>query len=140
RRLQSLGYIASAAAPGKRVYTDKDDPKQLIEPAERLNRSLAQFKSGSVQEAMQSVRAIIGAHPDFSTAYGVLASMEHDTGNLPNAIETLDTIVRRGVADQGALVVLAGYLQESGALARSAEVLEAVVAAHPDYADAFNSL
>jgi len=140
RRLQSLGYIASAAAPGKRVYTDKDDPKQLIEPAERLNRSLAQFKSGSVQEAMKSVRAIIGAHADFSTAYGVLASMEHDTGNLPAAIETLDTIARRGIADQSVLVVLAGYLQEGGALARSAEMLEAVVAAHPDYADAYNSL
>jgi len=140
QRLQSLGYIATAAAPGTRVYSDKDDPKQLIEPANELNRSLALFKSGSVPEAIESVRAIIRAHPDFSTAYGVLASMAHDTGNVADAIETLDTIVRRGVADQSVLVVLAGYLQESGALARSAEVLEAVVAAHPDYADAFNSL
>ena len=140
QRLQSLGYIASAAAPGTRLYSDKDDPKQLIEPANVLNQSLALFKSGSAPEAIESVRAIIRAHPDFSTAYGVLASMQRDTGNLPEAIETLDTIVRRGVADQSVLVVLAAYLQESGALARSAEVLEAVVAAHPDYADAFNSL
>ena len=140
KRLQSLGYIASAAAPGKRVYTDKDDPKQLIEPAEALNRSLAQFRSGSVPEAMESVRAIIAAHPDFSTPYGVLASMQHDAGDLPAAIDTLDTIARRGLADQSVLVVLAGYLQEGGALARSAEMLEAVVTAHPDYADAYNSL
>ena len=55
QRLQSLGYIASAAAPGTRVYSDKDDPKQLIGPANELNRSLALFKSGSVPEAIESV-------------------------------------------------------------------------------------
>jgi len=60
--------------------------------------------------------------------------------DLPAAIDTLDTIARRGLADQSVLVVLAGYLQEGGALARSAEMLEAVVTAHPDYADAYNSL
>jgi tetratricopeptide (TPR) repeat protein len=38
------------------------------------------------------------------------------------------------------LVVLAGYLQEAGNAPRAVQVLEAVVAAHPDYAEAYNSL
>ena len=38
------------------------------------------------------------------------------------------------------MVVLAGYLQEAGELDRAAGLLDAIVAAHPDYAEAYNSL
>ena len=38
------------------------------------------------------------------------------------------------------MVVLAGYLQEAGNADRRSQVLDAVVAAHPDYAEAYNSL
>src|SRR5204862_3843333 len=51
--------------------------------------------------------------------------------------------VRRGIADQSVMVVLAGYLQERGApgdLNRAAGILEAVIASHRDYVDAYNSL
>jgi hypothetical protein len=90
---------------------DKDDPKQLIEPANALNWSR------TVQERIgawliESVRAI-RAHPDFSTAHGVLASMEHDTGNLPEAIETPDTIAPRRRRSKRACRARR-YLQESG--------------------------
>jgi arylsulfatase A-like enzyme/Tfp pilus assembly protein PilF len=140
QRLQALGYTAANAEPGHRVYTDADDPKTLIAPAEALNRALADFKSGSREEATAAVRAIVHAHPGFSTAYGVLASMQRDAGDLAGAISTLEQIVRRGIADQSVMVVLGGYLQEAGALPQAAALLEAVVAAHADYADAHNSL
>jgi arylsulfatase A-like enzyme/Tfp pilus assembly protein PilF len=140
QRLQALGYVASAAAPGTRIYTDADDPKRLIGVSNDLNRAVGAFKSGRRDEAMAAVRAIIRDHPSFTTPYGVLASMQHDTGDLPGAIAALEDVVRRGVADQSVMVVLAGYLLEAGALERSAGLLEAVIAAHPDYADAYNSL
>jgi arylsulfatase A-like enzyme/Tfp pilus assembly protein PilF len=140
QRLQALGYVASSAAPGTRVYTDADDPKTLIGPANGLNRALADFKAGSRSDAMTAVRAIIGEHPAFSTPYGVLASMQRDTGDLTGAIATLEDVVRRGIADQSVMVVLAGYLQEAGALDKAAGILEAVIASHPDYVDAYNSL
>jgi tetratricopeptide (TPR) repeat protein len=66
--------------------------------------------------------------------------MQRDTGDLAGAVATLEDVVRRGIADQSMMVVLAGYLQEAGALDRSASLLEAVIAAHPDYAEAHNSL
>ena len=66
--------------------------------------------------------------------------MQRDTGDLAGAVATLEDVVRRGIADQSMMVVLAGYLQEAGALDRSASLLEAVIAAHPDYAEAYNSL
>jgi Flp pilus assembly protein TadD len=89
---------------------------------------------------MAAARTVIQQHPAFTTAYGVLASMQHDTGDLRGAIHTLDEIVTRGIADQSVMVVLAGYLQEAGSLDKAAGLLEAVLESHPDYADACNSL
>jgi arylsulfatase A-like enzyme/Flp pilus assembly protein TadD len=140
QRLQALGYVASSAEPGARVYTDADDPKRLIGPATDLDRALASFKTGSRENAIASVAGIIQAHPGFTTAYGVLASMQRDSGDLDAAIGTLEQVVRRGNADQSMLVVLGGYLLEAGALPRAAQLLEAVTSSHPDYADAHNSL
>ena len=142
QRLQALGYVASSAEPGQRAYTDADDPKTLIGPANELQRAVTAFNTGS-RDAMASVRAIIEEHPRFTTAFGMFASMQRQTGDLRGAIATLEDVVRRGIADQSVMVVLAGYLQEAGAsgeVPKAVQVLEAVIAAHPDYAEAYNSL
>jgi len=140
QRLQALGYVTSSADPGARTFTDADDPKTLIGPAEDLNRALAAFNAGSHPAGMSAVRAIIRVHPGFTTASGIFASMQRDTGDLPGAIATLEDLVRRNVADQSVMLVLAGYLQELGALDRSAGLVHAIITAHPDYAEAYNSL
>ena len=139
QRLQALGYVASSADPGNRVYTDADDPKTLIARSDDLDRAVKAFNAGSRADAMAAVRTIIREHPGFSTARGQLASMQRQTGDLPGAIATLEETVRRGIADQRVLIVLAGYLAESGALPKALDLLDAVVAAHPDDADAHNS-
>jgi arylsulfatase A-like enzyme/Tfp pilus assembly protein PilF len=140
QRLQALGYVASSAAPAARVYKDADDPKALIGPANELNDAIAEFRRGSYDAAAARVGAIIDRYPAFATAYGVFASMQHDVGDVRGAIATLELLVRRETADQSVLVVLAGYLMEAGQLEKSAALLETVVASHPDYADAYNSL
>ncbi len=140
QRLQALGYVTSSAEPGARVFGDADDPKTMIGPAEELNRALAAFNAGSRADGMAAVAAIAKAHPGFATASGIFASMQRTIGNLPGAIATLEDLVQRNIADQSVMLVLAGYLQEQGALDRSAALLHAIVAAHPDYAEAYNSL
>src|SRR4051812_24256867 len=140
QRLQALGYVAASAAPAARAYGDADDPKRLISVANELNRALADFNSGMRESAMSTVAGIMRAHPSFTTAVGVYASMQRDSGDLAGAITTLDDLLRRGIADQSVMVVLAGYLQEAGARERAAALLEAVISAHPDYAEAYNSL
>ena len=140
QRLQALGYVAARAAHGPRLYTAADDPKSLIGPANELNEALASFNSGARRDAMNKVTAIMHAHPGFATAIGIFASMQWDTGNRTGAIATLESMVNRGIADQSVMVVLAGYLQETGALEKSAALLQAVIAAHPDYVEAYNSL
>ena len=140
QRLQALGYVASSADPGTRVYTAADDPKTLISASNDLDRAVKAFNAGSRAEAMASVRAIIRDHPAFSTAQGQLASMQRQSGDLPGAIATLEEMVRRGIADQRLMIVLADYLAASGALPKALGLLDAVIAAHPDEVEAHNSL
>ena len=140
QRLQALGYVASSAEPGARVYTDADDPKALIGPANELQRAVTAFNAGSRAPAMDAVRQIMREHPRFTTAFGMFASMQRQNHDLRGAIATLEDIVRRGIADQSVMVVLAGYLQEAGEIPKAVAVLDAVIASHPDYAEAYNSL
>jgi choline-sulfatase len=140
QRLQALGYVASSAEPGKRVYTDADDPKNLISVSDALNRAIAAFNAGGRQQAMADVRTIMRDHPGFPTAFGMYASMQRSTGDLPGAIATLEDIVRRNIADARVFVTLAGYLEDSGAHEKAIGVLQAVIASHPDFADAYGSL
>jgi arylsulfatase A-like enzyme/Flp pilus assembly protein TadD len=140
QRLQALGYVASSADPGTRVYTAADDPKTLIGVSNDLDRAVKAFNSGSRVEAMAAVRTIVREHPSFSTAQGQLASMQRQSGDLPGAIATLEEMVRRGIADQRVMIVLADYLASSGALPKALALLDAVVAGHPDDADAHNSI
>ena len=140
QRLQALGYVASSAGPAKRVYTDADDPKNLIGVSDALNRAISAFNAGERQQAMADVRTIMRDHPGFPTAFGMYASMQRTTGDLRGAITTLEDIVRRDIADARVFVTLAGYLEESGAHDKAIGVLQAVSAAHPDFADAYGSL
>lgn len=139
QRLQALGYTASSADPAQRVYTDADDPKTLTPVSNTLNDDVAAFNGGDAS-AIGRVRAIVQAHPNFSTAYGELAAMQRRTGDLAGAIATLDACARRGAADPRSLVTLARDLGDAGQLERGSQVAEAVVAAHPDFVDAYNAL
>ncbi|HEX7140136.1 MAG TPA: sulfatase-like hydrolase/transferase, partial [Vicinamibacterales bacterium] len=140
QRLQALGYVASSAEPAQRVYTDADDPKNLIGVSDALNRAVSSFNEGARRQAMADVQTIMRDHPGFPTAFGMYASMQRSTGDLPGAIATLGDIVRRDIADTRVFVTLAGYLEESGAHEKAIGVLQAVIAAHPDFADAYGSL
>jgi choline-sulfatase len=140
QRLQALGYVASSADPGAHVYTDADDPKTLIGPSNDLQNAIAAFNNGERAPAMDTVRTIMRQHPRFTTAFGMYASMQRETGDRRGAVSTLEDIVRRGIADQRVMVVLAGYLQDAGEAPKAVQLLEAVIASHPDYAEAYNSL
>jgi tetratricopeptide (TPR) repeat protein len=132
--------VASSAEPAPRVYTDADDPKTLIGVSDALNREVIAFNGGDRGRAMAAVRTIMTDHPSFATAFGVYASMQRATGDLPGAIATLENLVRRDLADVRVMVTLGGYLEDAGAHDRAIALLSAVTASHPDFADAYNSI
>jgi choline-sulfatase len=137
QRLQALGYVASSADPATRAYTDGDDPKTLIPVSNALDDAVKAFNRGARADALAAVRAIVSAHPRFSAAAGELAQMQRRSGDLAGAIATLDGLARRGIADPRSLVMLAGYEAEAGHLDRGGAIAEAVIAAHPDFVDAY---
>src|SRR5206468_4231566 len=112
QRLQALGYVASSADPGTRTYSDADDPKTLIGASNDLQEAITAFNAGQRAAAIATVRTVMTQHPRFSTAFGVYASMQRQSGDLRGAIATLDDLARRGLADQSVMVVLAGYLMD----------------------------
>ena len=85
-------------------------------------RAVKAFNAGSRREALRRSARSSREHPAFSTAQGQLASMQRQSGDLRGAIATLEDMVRRGIADQRVMVVLAGYLAESGALPKALAV------------------
>jgi arylsulfatase A-like enzyme/Tfp pilus assembly protein PilF len=139
QRLQALGYVASSAEPGQHAYTDADDPKVLIGVSDELNRAVAAFNAGD-RTAMAAVRTIMEEHNGFPPAFAMYASMQRATGDLPGAIATLEDLVRRGIADVRVMVVLAGYLEEADAHEKAIGLLGAILASHPDFSEAYNSL
>ena len=140
QRLQALGYVASSADRPKRAYTNADDPKTLIGPANNLQRAVLSFNQGDRAAAMTTARGVLQQHRGFTTAYGVVAAMQRDSGDLPGAIATLEDAVRQGIADPSVMVALAGYLTEARRPADALTLLEAIVASHADYAEAYNSI
>ena len=138
QRLQALGYTASSADPTQRVYTDADDPKALVPVSNDLNDAVAAFNRGD-RSAVARVSAIVQAHPRFSTAAGELAMMQRRLGDLPAAIATLDALAKRGAADPRSLVILASLFTDAGDYDRASTLADAIVAAHPDFVDAYNA-
>lgn len=139
QRLQALGYTASTADPTERVYTDADDPKILITTSNALNDAVAAFNRGDRANGLAQARAIVQAHPNFSTAAGELALMQRQSGDLAGAIATLDAGARRGISDPRSMVMLASLLTEAGEFDKASAVADAVIAGHPDFTDGYNA-
>jgi len=125
QRLRSLGYVVAPAPRPARSFTARDDPKTLVALNNRLDEALDSLKTGAPEAAERTLKALIGARPDFTVAYDRLALLYRETGRIQQAIATLEAAARDGVADAASLAALGGYLQEVGKLERSVEVLQA---------------
>src|SRR6185295_4904598 len=131
QRLRSLGYVVAPATRPARSFTARDDPKTLVALNNRLDEALDAVKAGNPTVAERTLKELIAARPDFTVAYDRLALLYRDTARLDQAIATLESAAREGVADAASLAALGGYLQEAGNLKRSVEVLQAALAVNP---------
>ncbi len=134
--LESLGYVRAGLQPQKREYSTRDDPKMLMASANRLEDAQKMFRDGETDRGMIGTRRIIEEHPDYSSAYVVLASMLRSTGRTDEAVALLQQAQTANDRDPSLAVTLGVQLQEAGKLAEAAGVLEKLVASHPEYLDA----
>ena len=140
QRLRSLGYVVAPAARPARSFTARDDPKTLVALNNRLDDALDAIRTGTPGVAERTLKELIAARPDFTVAYDRLALLYRETGRVQEAISTLESAARDGVADAASLAALGGYLQEAGRFDRSVEVLQASLTLNPAEMEAYEKL
>ena len=140
QRLQSLGYVVAPAPRPAHSFTARDDPKTLVALNNRLDEALDNLKGGAPEASERILKELVAARPDFTVAYDRLAQIYRDTGRMQEAIATLETAARAGVADAASLAALGGYLQEAGAFDRSVDVLQAALKLNSSEMEAYEKL
>ena len=140
-KLLALGYLTpTSKAPPKKTYTEEDDPKNLIELNEMLNQAISFHLQKKIQASIKLLKNLIDKRPDFPLAYTNLAYIQHQSGRLEDAVDTLQKAVDRGIKDIPILSKLGLHLQEAGHLQRSRSILESAAKQDPKNFEVLNYL
>ena len=123
-RLRSLGYVASAAQGRSAHYTEKDDPKHLIDTDAALHELVAMYFDGNVAGALAKCRELVRRRPGTPLWLLHLALLERESGNLKAGIDALRAVVALDPDDPEALSLLGAYLTEAGRSREAADLLE----------------
>ena len=87
--LRSLGYV-SGSAPERKVFTEADDLKNLVQVDRDLHTASELYQDGKVQDAIALLNGVIARRPDTADAYISLAHAYWESGQLQPAIATLE--------------------------------------------------
>jgi len=137
-QLRALGYVSGSAAPKSR-YTERDDPKRLVDIDRLMHEAVALDDERRLQEGIEKYRQILAHRPDMIAAARHLAFDYWRIGDVPAAIDTLRAAFRAASPTPGAQIQLGTYLSETGRLPEAIVLLERAVAADPTL-DALNAL
>jgi len=137
-RLRALGYVSGSAAPKAR-YTERDDPKRLVEIDRMMHEAVALDDEGRLAEGIALYQRILAARPDMMAASRHLAFDFWRAGDVGAAIDALRSAMRAGPATPGAQIQLATYLSEAGRSAAAIELLQQAARAEPTL-DSLNAL
>ena len=128
-RLRSLGYVATASAPGHgrgagRAPTPADDPKRLVGLNDRFNTAVSAFNDGHAEAALAGFRAVLAERPDFLTARTSAATVLVATGRAREAVALLGDSPPAQSGAPELLARLGVALREAGDLRGAARALE----------------
>jgi len=137
-RLRALGYVTGSAAPKDR-YTERDDPKRLVNVDRLMHEAVALDDQGNLREGIARYRQILAQRPDMMAASRHLAFDLWRVGDLPAAIDALRAAFRASRPTPGAEIQLGTYLAEAGQSAAAIDLLQRAAAAEPTL-DALNAL
>ena len=137
-RLGALGYISGSAAPKAR-YTERDDPKRLVEIDRMMHEAVALDGEGNLREGIALYQRILGKRPDMMAASRHLAFDYWRVGDGAAAIDALRAAVRAGPPTPGAQIQLATYLSEAGRSGAAIDLLQQAAKAEPTL-DTLNAL
>jgi arylsulfatase A-like enzyme/tetratricopeptide (TPR) repeat protein len=136
-RLRALGYVGGSPVAPRDHYSDKDDPKQLIDIDALLHRAGDLYQRGSLKEAAVMFQQAIDRRPDTADAYRYLAFVYWQAGRPKDAIQTLETALKNGVTHRDVRVKLGIYLAQTGSAERAIQLLDGLAG---DDIEALNAL
>jgi len=141
KKLETLGYVGGGSIRPKKVFTEEDDPKRLID----LHNSMLDaidfyYDQGKAEEAATIFQEILKQRPTFSRIYSHLAFIYHQEGRLEEAIKLLEKSLSLGLEDMSVLSKLGVYYQEAERYEESAKILELYLEKYPDEPNAYNYL
>jgi arylsulfatase A-like enzyme/tetratricopeptide (TPR) repeat protein len=110
--LRSLGYV-SGSAPERKVFTEADDLKNLVQVDRDLHTASELYQDGKVQDTIALLNGVIARRPDTADAYISLAHAYWESGQLQPAIATLEKALANGAPDRDVRIRLGIYLAES---------------------------
>jgi arylsulfatase A-like enzyme/tetratricopeptide (TPR) repeat protein len=136
-RLRALGYVGTGPSPARESYTERDDPKRLIDLDRKLHDATDAYEAGRSAEAIALLKDVLAERPDTAEAALDLAVAYWSDGQQDEAIQTLEAVIRNGATQREVRVKLGLCLALSGRSGRAIEVLEGLAT---DDVDALNAL
>jgi arylsulfatase A-like enzyme/Flp pilus assembly protein TadD len=121
-RLRSLGYTAGTT-PLRSRYTERDDPKRLMDLDARMQEAVRQHASGEHARALAGARAIVIERPEMRVGWMTLAQIQRDSRDLDGAIASMRRAVALAPHDAQTLSLLGAYLTERGRAAEAVALL-----------------
>ncbi len=88
--------MSPGSAPERKVFTEADDPKRLVEIDRDLHTATELYQDGKVQEAIALLDSVIARRPDTADAYISLAHAYWESGQPQLAIATLEQALANG--------------------------------------------
>jgi len=123
RRLGSLGYIGAAVAPSSQ-YSASDDPKRLIALDALLQDVIRLYLAGDLRAAIVRCRELVARRPTMAVSLLELATLERESGHLPEAIEALRRAAVLTPEDPQTISLLGACLTQAGRAREAVELLD----------------
>jgi arylsulfatase A-like enzyme/Flp pilus assembly protein TadD len=139
QRLRSLGYVSGTSAVKSR-YTERDDPKMLVDIDQALVRGVDLTERGQTRDAIDAYRAILERRPDMPVASLHLAFLYWKIGDTQSAIATLRHARDAGARNASLDTELGLYLAETGAVEDAMPLLSRAASGDAADVDAVNAL
>ncbi len=138
-RLRSLGYVSGDSAP-KKIYTDADDPKNLVALNNLFTSALEASSTGQIKDALQKLDTVLARRPDFETARTSAADILLSQGRAADAIALLKGAPGGVDHSQALLAKLGAAEREAGDLAGASKTFAQAIAQGSRDPDVYNDL
>jgi len=117
-----------------------DIKNQLDPPQALINSVIALFSSGQIQEALDSVEALIKDYPDEALLYNISGICYKTIGKLDEAVKSFEKALTIKPDYDKAHSNLGNVFMELGQLDTAVKCYEKACTINPDYAEAHNNL